>query len=70
MMTTTDQVTEHVNEETDIDSDMDDLRDHLSCIPDCETIADSRANIVEAIKTAKSLIAALQSTLALIDGKR
>ena len=68
MLTTDDQIAEHVHEETDIASDMTDLRCSLDCIDDSETLEDSRANVVESIKSVKSILSALQSTLALIDG--
>ncbi len=67
MLTTANQIAEHVHEETDIASDMTDLRCSLDCIDDSETLEDSRANVVESIKSVKSILAALQSTLALID---
>lgn len=68
MLTTANQIAEHVHEETDIASDMTDLRCSLDCIDDSETLKDSRANVVESIKSVKSILSALQSTLALIDG--
>lgn len=68
MLTTANQIAEHVHEETEIASDMTDLRCSLDCIDDSETIEDSRANVVASIKSLQSMLKVMQSTLALIDG--
>lgn len=68
MLTTANDVIEHMNEHDEIESDLTDLHCHLDCIADSETIEDSRANVVASIKSLQSMLKVMQSTLALIDG--
>lgn len=67
MLKTANDVTEHINEETDVELELTNLRCHLDCIADAETIEDSRANVVESIKSLQYMLTAMQSVLSEID---
>ena len=54
---------DHINEETEIDSDFRDLRCHLDCINDTNELSEVKSNVIEALKSVDSMRTALLATL-------